>query len=95
MDSDHLLNAGAAVNAEDPALPTLGARIVCAACAAMSYPCCEAVREDFTLRRYDDHGRPSESPEKGLWYCERHRPPLLAAAVAFGPGRARRGAGRP
>jgi hypothetical protein len=78
MDSAHLVSGANAVNAGDPALPTLGARVVCIVCAAMPFPCCEEVWGDFTLRRFDDLGRPSESPEKGLWACERHRPQLSA-----------------
>lgn len=52
----------------------LGARILCFVCAAMPFPCCEEVRQDFTLRRFDDLGRPAESPAKGLWSCGLHTP---------------------
>jgi hypothetical protein len=78
MDSGHLVSGALAVNAGDPELPMLGARVLCIVCAAMPFPCCGEVREDFTLRRFDALGRPSESPEKGLWACELHQPRLLA-----------------
>ena len=47
---------------------------------AMPFPCCERVQQDFTLCRFDALGCPSQSPEKGLWACERHRPQLSGPA---------------
>jgi hypothetical protein len=82
MDSTELCNDVTNVKtddgADDATLPVLGARVLCIFCAAMPFPCCEEVREDFTLRRFDDLGRPCESPEKGLWACELHQPQLSA-----------------
>lgn len=66
--------------ADDATLPVLGASIICVTCGAMPFPCCERVQQDFTLCRFDALGCPSQSPEKGLWACERHRPQLSGPA---------------
>jgi hypothetical protein len=82
MDSTELGNDVTNVKiddgADDATLPVLGAGIICVTCGAMPVPCCGKVQQDFTLRRFDDLGRPSESPGEGLWTCERHRPQLSA-----------------
>jgi hypothetical protein len=66
----------------------LGARVICCACGAMPHPCCELVQQDFTLRRFDSLGRPSEGG--GLWFCEAHYPASRKrpSRVSVSPGEA-------
>jgi hypothetical protein len=47
--------------------------IKCVVCGARPYPELgpPGTREDFTLMRLDDQGRPADD---GRWYCEAHFP---------------------
>jgi hypothetical protein len=57
-----------------PKPKTFGAGIFCIVCGAQPYPCCELVREDFDLNRFNPNGVPSKTPNPGFWYCREHSP---------------------
>jgi hypothetical protein len=74
-----------ATSVED-ALPEpkiFGAGIVCIVCGAQPYPCCELVRQDFDLHRFNLNGVLSASPKKGFWYCREHSPKRRREASAL------------